>query len=74
MKLEEMLKLGTKKYLLTEACEYKGNILKYFPTIAIILNMEEDHLDYFKNIDHIVDTFIQYGKNITRGWIFNYKY
>ncbi len=32
--------------------------------MAIILNMEEDHLDYFKNIDHIVDTFVSYGKNI----------
>lgn len=58
------VKLGTKKYLLTEACEYKGNILKYFPTIAIILNMEEEHLDYFHNIDHIVDTFTQYVENI----------
>lgn len=58
------VKLGGKKYLLTEACEYKGNILKFFPNIAIILNIEEDHLDYFKNIDHIVDTFTGYGKNI----------
>jgi UDP-N-acetylmuramate--alanine ligase len=61
------VKLGTKKYMITEACEYKGNILKYYPTIAIILNMEEDHLDYFKNIDHIVNTFIDYSKNIQDG-------
>lgn len=60
------VKLGNKKHILTEACEYKGNILKYFPSTAIILNMEEDHLDYFKNIDHIVDTFVQYGKNIQK--------
>ncbi|HSH36229.1 UDP-N-acetylmuramate--L-alanine ligase [Schnuerera sp.] len=58
------IKLGSKKYLLTEACEYKGNILKYFPTIAIILNMEEEHLDYFEGIDHIVNTFTQYGQNL----------
>ncbi len=58
------VKLGSKDYILTEACEYKGNILKYYPTMAIILNMEEDHLDYFKNIDHIVDTFVEYSKNI----------
>ncbi|NMA86445.1 MAG: UDP-N-acetylmuramate--L-alanine ligase [Tissierellia bacterium] len=58
------VKLGSKDYLLTEACEYKGNILKYFPTMAVILNMEEDHLDYFKNITHIVDTFVGYGENI----------
>ena len=58
------VKLGTREYLLTEACEYKGNILKYFPTMAVVLNMEEDHLDYFKDINHIVDTFVDYGKNI----------
>lgn len=58
------IQLGNKKHLLTEACEYKGNILKYHPTMAIILNMEEEHLDYFKNIDHIVDTFVEYSNNI----------
>ena len=61
------VKLGTREHLLTEACEYKGNILKYYPNTAIILNMEEDHLDYFRNIDHIVDTFVNYGKNIQNG-------
>lgn len=58
------VKLGSKKYLVTEACEYKGNILKYYPNIAIILNMEEEHLDYFEDIDHVVDTFSRYGQNI----------
>ncbi len=57
-------KLGNKDFLLTEACEYKGNILKYNPSMAIILNMEEDHLDYFKNINHIVNTFASYAQNI----------
>lgn len=58
------VKIGSKNLILTEACEYKGNILKYQPTMAIILNMEEDHLDYFKNIDHIVDTFKKYANNL----------
>ncbi len=58
------VKLGSRDYILTEACEYKGNILKYFPTMAIILNIDEDHLDYFKSIDHILDTFVEYGKNL----------
>lgn len=60
------VRLGSKDYMLTEACEYKGNILKYFPTMAIILNIDEDHLDYFKSIDHITDTFVQYGKNLDK--------
>ena len=50
------VRLGSKNYILTEACEYKANILKYFPTMAIILNMDEDHLDYFRDMNHIIET------------------
>ena len=60
------VKIGSNNLVITEACEYKGNILKYQPTMAIILNMEEDHLDYFKNIDHIVNTFAQYASRIEK--------
>lgn len=60
------VKIGSNNLVLAEACEYKGNILKYQPTMAIILNMEEDHLDYFKNIDHIVNTFKQYASKIEK--------
>lgn len=58
------VKLGSNEYILTEACEYKANILKYFPTMAIILNIDEDHLDYFRDMNHIVDTFLGYAKNL----------
>lgn len=58
------VRLGSRDCMITEACEYKGNILKYFPTMAVILNIDEDHLDYFKSMDHIVDTFVSYGKNL----------
>lgn len=60
------VKLGSREFILTEACEYKGNILKYFPSIAIILNIDEDHLDYFKSIDHIVETFANYAENLKK--------
>ncbi|MGO1579872.1 MAG: UDP-N-acetylmuramate--L-alanine ligase [Peptoniphilaceae bacterium] len=59
------VRLGDNKLFLTEACEYKANILKYYPTTAIILNIDEDHLDYFDNIDHIIDTFKKYASNLT---------
>lgn len=58
-------KIGKMDLFLTEACEYKANVLKYFPTTAIILNIDEDHLDYFDNIDHIVKTFEGYVKNLS---------
>lgn len=58
------VRLGSKDYILTEACEYKANILKYYPTMAIILNMDEDHLDYFKDMNHIIETFKGYVSNL----------
>ncbi len=56
--------VGERDYLVTEACEFKANILHYYPSLAIILNIDEDHLDFYKNLDHIVDTFIGYIKNL----------
>ncbi len=58
------VRLGTNDYIVTEACEYKGNILKYYPTMAIISNIDEDHLDYFRDLNHIIETFIGYAKNL----------
>jgi len=58
------VKIGDKEHILTEACEYKANILKYFPTTAIILNIDQDHLDYFKDMNHIIETFIGYARNL----------
>lgn len=59
------VKLGTNEFLLTEACEYKANILKYRPSMAIVLNIDEDHLDFFKSIAHITDTFREFVDNLT---------
>lgn len=64
--LDEMdgnVHVGDEKYLVTEACEYKGNIRYYFPQTLIVLNIDEDHLDYYKDLDDIVDTFKTYLQN-----------
>lgn len=58
------VRLGSDDFLLTEACEYKANILKYHPSIAIILNIDEDHLDFFKSMNHISDTFKGFLHNL----------
>lgn len=58
------VKIGDRNLFLTEACEYKANVLKYFPTTAIILNIDEDHLDFFDNIEHIIKTFSDYADNL----------
>ncbi|WP_099320669.1 UDP-N-acetylmuramate--L-alanine ligase [Anaerococcus sp. Marseille-P3625] len=61
--LEGNVHVGDEKFLVTEACEYKGNIRYYFPQTLIVLNIDQDHLDYYKNLDHIVDTFKEYLRN-----------
>ncbi len=51
------VRLGDDKVILTEACEYKGNILKFYATLGVVLNVEADHLDYYNNIEEIIETF-----------------
>lgn len=45
------------KGLIIEACEYKRHFLKYKPTYAIITNIELDHVDYFEDIDDVIDAY-----------------
>ncbi|MFA5524738.1 MAG: UDP-N-acetylmuramate--L-alanine ligase [Tissierellales bacterium] len=58
------VKIGKGEVLLTEACEYKGNILKFHATVGVILNVDEDHLDYYQNLEHIIATFSDFVKLI----------
>lgn len=51
------IRVGKSDYFLCEACEYHQSFLEFFPYISIMLNIEEDHLDYFSGLDHIIDTF-----------------
>ena len=49
--------IGGKEFFIAEACEYHQSFLRFFPKISVITNIEADHLDYFKDLDHIIDTF-----------------
>ena len=51
---------GNGEYFITEACEYKASFLKFFPYIGTILNIDADHLDYYRDINHIKDTFKEF--------------
>ena len=51
---------GNGEYFITEACEYKASFLRFFPYIGTILNIDADHLDYYRDINHIKDTFIKF--------------
>lgn len=52
--------VGDNKYFIMEACEYVDSFLKFFPTTAIILNIDDDHLDYFGNIENVKKSFSKY--------------
>lgn len=52
---------GGKEYFVTEACEYCASFLKFYPLYSIILNIEEDHLDYFKDLEDIIRCFRQFA-------------
>lgn len=54
---------GGSDYLVVEACEYKESFLNIAHDILVITNITEDHLDYFKNLEHIQKTFEQLLSN-----------
>ena len=49
--------IGEKKFFITEACEYKNSFLSLTPSLGIVLNIEQDHLDFFKNFSDIQNSF-----------------
>ena len=55
------IRVGQGKYFVTEACEYTNSFLSFYPKTAIILNVEEDHLDFFKDINDIRTSFRQFA-------------
>jgi UDP-N-acetylmuramate--alanine ligase len=64
------VKIGNSDHFITEACEYVDSFLNFNPQIAIVLNIEEDHLDYFSGIDEIKASFNKFGKLLPKDGYF----
>ena len=62
--LDGNYRVGTSEYFIIEACEYVESYLKLFPRAEVILNIDNDHLDYFGTLDNIVKSFGNYVKLI----------
>lgn len=56
------IRVGNSETFVTEACEYTNSFLSFFPKISIILNMDADHLDFFKDIDDIRHSFRRFAQ------------
>lgn len=74
------IRIGKSGNFITEACEYTNSYHKFAPTAGIILNVEEDHMDFFKDINEIRESFHTFAKLIPKsgilvinGEIENYK-
>ena len=55
-------KVGNSEFFIIEACEYVESFLQFSPKSEIILNIDNDHLDYFKTFDNIKNAFVKYVK------------
>ena len=58
--------VGENNFFVTEACEYMDSFLSLKPKIEIILNIDSDHLDYFKDVEHIANSFDKFAKLVPR--------
>jgi UDP-N-acetylmuramate--alanine ligase len=56
------VRVGRSEFFVTEACEYCESFLKFYPFVAAILNIERDHLDYYRDLDHIISAFKKFAK------------
>lgn len=50
-------RIGNGDTIVLESCEYYNSFHKFYPTTAVVLNVEEDHLDFFKDLDEIKASF-----------------
>ena len=63
------IRVGNSETFVTEACEYTNSFLSFFPKISIILNMDADHLDFFKDIDDIRHSFRLFMEKLPKDGI-----
>ena len=64
-------RVGNGDTIVMESCEYCDSFLNFFPTLAVVLNIEEDHLDYFKDLKDIEKSFHKFAQASKSGILAN---
>ena len=64
-------RVGHGQTLVVEACEYVDTFLQLHPAVSVILNIDADHLDYFKTVDNIVKSFRQFARQTSQLIVVN---
>lgn len=62
-------RVGKSQYLVIEADEWQASFLNYWPKIIVLTNIETEHLDYFKNLNHILRTYQKYISHLSKDGI-----
>ncbi len=71
--IEGNYRVGKSDYFVLESCEYSESFLSFYPKAEIILNIDNDHLDYYKNIDNIRNAFVEFVKLLPDDGILVYN-
>lgn len=61
-------RIGSRDSFIMEACEYQDSFLSFTPNVAVVLNIDMDHPDYFKDLDQIIDSFGRYLSIASDGY------
>lgn len=64
-------RVGKSDLFVCEACEFKDTFLSLSPSVAVILNIDEDHLDYFKTLENLIHSFHRFADMATDAVIYN---
>jgi len=62
-------RMGKGKYLVIEADEWNASFLNYWPKIIVLTNIEKEHLDYYKNLKHILKTYKEFISHLPKSGI-----
>ena len=68
-KINANFKVGASEYAVYEACEYVNSFLHFYPQTAVILNIDADHLDFFKDLDSIKASFKKFTSNVAENGV-----
>ncbi len=64
-------RVGKTENFVCEACEFVDTFLDLSPDVAVILNIDEDHLDYFKTLENLIKSFTKFASMATNTVIYN---
>lgn len=62
-------RVGKSKYLIIEADEYESAFLNYWPRIIVVTNIDKEHLDYYRDLNHIIETFSEFISHLPQNGI-----